>query len=497
MYRQLFVSLKDFYRFFRSPKATIIIIAVLTGLFFTGLVIPQKRFYQSRADYERWKTDNPNISFILESLKLNEIYVSPITIAFLGLFFANLAVVVGHRIPVVLRRAYLLDRARPDPDFSRIKDGPDVRAIVLRRFLRAGHDSPGSGEKEDIVREITGFLSKRLWSIIHMGDGRSLLAVKNRYSPLGFLFFHLSFILCLVGGLLLTYSRFSGKLLLTAGQDFYSDMTEFREIREPRIFKAIPPIGIRVDQVEPSYEGGIGTDLKVRMRFRYKNEEQDVLVKVNEPVKKGPVAVLASNIGVSPLFVLRASDGREISGGYFILRVLKGQEDSFEMPSLPYKFHVLFYPEYAVDNGKEYSKSLELKNPVVHLRIERDEKTVYEGNLGIKKAASFDGLQVAFEDVRYWVDFMVIREYGTAPLFIGFILGCLGLVMRLVFYQKELRFYLETSEDGYKVYVAGKSEYYIHSFREDLDELVRDLQKTLTGSLSNEYLEGEKNDKGS
>src|SRR3990172_5610738 len=204
MYQRFFIARsKDFYRFFRSPKCTITIIAVLTVLFFSGLVIPQKRFYQSRAQYEEWKSNYPYFSAVVEFFRLNEIYVAPVTIVFFAVFFANLLAVTLSRFPVVLRRAYLTDGGRSGASMSRIRELPEVRVLSVDncRVTTEVH--------KDTVKAIEVFFRKRMWSIIPTGDANSLLALRNRYSPFGFLFFHFSFILCLIVGLLVSYTRFS------------------------------------------------------------------------------------------------------------------------------------------------------------------------------------------------------------------------------------------------------------------------------------------------
>lgn len=455
---------------------TLIIISVLLVLFFAGLIIPQKVFFQSRAQYDAWKATYPIISGIIEFLRFNEMYVAPITIFFLTLFFINLIVVISYRIPVVFRRAYIPKKHFLDFDVERIKNDPNVRTVEI-----------SNSSARDISSDVKAFLKKRLWPLLGVKKDRALIAVRNRYSPFGFLFFHLSFMLCLIGGLLVMYTRFSGNLLLTEGQRFDSDIRQFRIIkRDPEIFKALPSLDITLEKVVPRYEGETAVDLDVRMTVKYQGDVEDVSVKINQPIKRGAVAILAENVGVSPLFVLKGKDGKELAGGYFSLNVLKGEEDSFDFEKMPYKFFVRFYPDYAIKDGKEYSLSKELKNPFVHLKIEREGKTVYEGSLGLGESAVFDSMNLFFSDIRYWVDFLFVREYGNVPLYISFLFGAIGLVMRLIFYQKTIRVYIEDKGESSLVYILGQSEYYRYSFGEEMDKLVLDI-KAVFGSSAQYY----------
>lgn len=79
--------MKRFYQFFRRPKVTIFIIAVLLALFLVGLIIPQKVLFTSRAQFDQWNADHPALAGVINALRLNEVYVAPITVFFLALFF--------------------------------------------------------------------------------------------------------------------------------------------------------------------------------------------------------------------------------------------------------------------------------------------------------------------------------------------------------------------------------------------------------------------------
>ncbi|MBI4839249.1 MAG: cytochrome c biogenesis protein ResB [Nitrospirae bacterium] len=384
-------ALRRFYRFFRSAKMTAIIISALLLLFFSGLIIPQKIFFQSKAQYDVWKAGNPILSWIIEALRLNEVYVAPITIFFMSLFFLNLIVVISQRVPLILKKAFII-KSIPLIDAEAVKNDANTKSFII----------PEDKAKEALSK-IKVFLRKRLWSVIDGDSSNAFLAVKNRYSPIGFLFFHLSFLLCLTGGLLVMYTRFSGELILTEGQEFYADLRAFRKItRDPKIFKALPPVGIFLEKVVPRYERDKATDLTVRMKVRYENDVKDEIIKINEPVTRGAMSIMAQNIGVSPLFVLRADDGKEIAGGYFSLNVFDGEEDSFEFENMPYKLHVRFYPDYEKKNNKEYTLSKDIKNPFIHLTILQEGLVVYENTIGKGQGAKFDSMSVSFEDVRYW-----------------------------------------------------------------------------------------------
>lgn len=477
MLRNIRQDLRRLYQFFRRPKATIFIITIVLVLFLIGLVVPQKGFYRSRAQFEQWNTDHPVLSFLISGLGLNEIYVAPITVFFLGLFFVNLLVVLIHRVPFVLRRSYIIDRRSTVAGMDRVKEDPQAFSIVV--------DEVPSLKEAGIAKTAASFFRRRFWFVMMSESGRSFVAVRNRFSPIGFIFFHISFIFCLVGGLLVMYTRFSGNLLLTEGEEFHSDIKQFRTIRnDPKIFHALPELGIKLLKVIPSYEGSVGTGLAVSMKVQYFSETVNAVTRVNEPFRKGAVSILPESTGISPLFILRKKGGEELQGGYFSLYVLKGQEDSFQLPDSPYVTYVQFYPDFAEEGGKPFTKSFEMRNPVFHLRIKEKGRVLYDGFRRVGEWAAFDGLELSCREIRHWADLLIVREYGTVPLFIGFFVGAIGLVMRLIFFQKTVRVHVEECGEVCTLYISGRSEYYQQMFREDLGRLILDLTSALKGSMA-------------
>lgn len=464
MYRKVIEGLKYCYGYFRSPKVTVFLISALIVLFVGGLVIPQKRFYQSKAQFDQWHVEHPLLSGVINSLQLNEIYVAPVTLFFLGLFFLNLLVVLAHRVPFVLRRCYLADRKTATSGLEKLKDDPRAMTIMI-------HD--GSPAKEELLAEKAArFFRKRFWSVIFSEERHSFVAVKNRFSPFGFLLFHVSFLFFLIGGLLIMYTRFSGNLALTEGEQFSSDIKQFSVIKsEPKIFHALPGFGMRLLRVTPSYVGSVGTDLDVAMEIESSQKKFETVLKVNHPVRIGAISILPENVDFAPLFILREKGGEELQGIYFSLYVLKGGEDSFEFAGVPYKIYVRFYPDFEELDGKPGTRSLAIRNPVFHIRVEKEGKILYEGNRVPGEWAAFDNFELSCSEIRYWVDFLVVREYGEVPLSLGFLLGVAGLTLRLIFFQKTVRVHIRNCDGRYALFIGGRSESFQHSFRDELGHL--------------------------
>ena len=61
----------------------------------------------------------------------------------------------------------------------------------------------------------------------------------------------------------------------------------------------------------------------------------------------------------------------------------------------------------------------------------------------------------------------------------GFLFASVGLIMRLVFYQRRIRLAIEYEDGKSILYMDGRSEYFQHSFKDELGTIVKELEKCL------------------
>jgi cytochrome c biogenesis protein ResB len=452
-------------RLFKGVKLSAVVIALLILIYFLGLVLPQKWMFLSEEHYNQWRDKNV-LNTLIDLIGFTDIYLSPVTMTLLTIFFVNLLVVIINRVPVILKRAYLMGES---PSFS-VNDLKKKNAKGI---------SPGTKDTE-IIAGIKTFFRKRRWSVIEGRESNTLIAIKNRFSPIGFLLFHISFLLCLIGGLLITYTRFSGELALTEGQEFRGDIKQFHNIiNDAKVLQKLPSLSLLLDKVEPKYENDIPTELLVKLKINYEGNMRNEMIRVNEPVHRGPMSIIAQSLGVSPLFIVQGPGGKELEGAYVTLNVLGGEEDAFQFDTdRSVKFRVKFYPDHIVEDGVDRTRSIELKNPAIHLVVEKEGEVINEGT--IMQGEYMDlgtHTKIGFKEIRYWAKFMIVREYGKMPLVAGFLFASLGLVMRLVFYQRRIRIAIEYAGNKPIIYIDGRSEYFRHSFKDELEMNVNDLER--------------------
>lgn len=458
-------KLKSFYRWFKKPRTTVYILITLVILYGLGLVIPQIVFFDSRLEYDAWLDSTPYLYHFIDYIGFTDIYLSPVTLFFVSLFFINLLAVTIDRIPILLKRAYIGEEAFPRFSSDELRRSDGVRQITVKG-------------KEALQGPVDEYFKKKGWFTLFSQDGSRLVAVKNRLTVFGFLLFHLSFFFILAGALLFFYSRFSGYVVLTEGETFTGNLGQFKKIiRKPQLEPDFSSFIFTLEKVKMSYQGDKRADLDMTLNLSSGDRNEKAVIGINKPLKKGVFAVLSNNAGVSPLFILYDNEKEvELDGAWVSLNVLEGREDRFffgQTPDLVYE--TWFFPDYVVEGGMETSKSHEIRNPAFHIIVRKDIVRLAEKTIRPGQSISFGKYRLTFADLRLWGELMIIRERGPLPLVAGFILAITGLIMRLIFYRREVKLVIE----GDSLLVLGKSDLHPYSFEEEMDRMAEELVSLL------------------
>jgi cytochrome c biogenesis protein len=335
---------------FRKPRVTFSLILILVTLFVLGLFIPQKWSFESREQYGDWIAARPIIGPVLDFLGFTDIYTSPITLVFLTLFYINLLLVVANRVPLVIKKALLRDR-------------DEATAFTLDDLKRSGRCREliiAAGDQKEAGNRIRSFFQNRAWSLRQTETGDKTLAVRNRLSAVGFLLFHLSFLLCLTGGLTIYYTRFSGRIALTEGEAFEGNLGQFYLIdRRPRVLRELPSLSFRLEKAVYEYEERQPSRLEAVLSIRSDDTGTTERIGVNQPVERGAYTILAVNAGVSPLFIIReAKTGADRDGAWVRLDATEDQEDMFRFDILgDLDLYAKFFPDYVADHVPQHPQS--------------------------------------------------------------------------------------------------------------------------------------------
>jgi len=425
-------------KFLGSLRFTIVLICLLGVIFAVGLMIPQKSLVKEI--YFDWQQNSPALVAFLDALQLTEIYTSWVTLTIWLLFFVNLAIVMWQRMPLVKKRIEM--------PASRIVPPETATGYLFRGSYPLPEGVDGA--------EVLARLGKRGYAVL--GDARGFLAVRNRYSPLAFAFFHLSFFLILMGGAISIYTTFIGYVDLAQDEPFDGRLENYNAAPRPALPKigTVPKASFAITSVTPTVVSNTPTGISVKLRD---GEGKTHELGINTPYKTDHTYFVFKHLGVTPLFVLKDAGGRDIEGAYFKLDVLQGRQDQFTLGGLT--FNAYFFPDHALNQeGKHSTKSQEFKNPAFYLIAERDGKVIGEGALKQGGALKIADYTVELREHPFWVRFYVIKERGTSILYTGFAIACVAVIWRLLLYRREIVGAVREEEGGGTLVVAAKSEFY-------------------------------------
>lgn len=445
----------------RSLKFTVFLIICLAVIFLLGVIIPQKNLL-GKDIYLQWKQRNPDLISFLEFIKFTEIYISPITIALWSLFFLNLAFIMSNRIPFIWRKCF-------------------------RESLPSNVDAVKNSRRFEIINcidinNIKTALVKNGYKVFDKDN--AFWAVKNRFSPLATILFHLSFFLLLSGGVISFYTQFKGEVDLAVGESFAG---QYSWIKKPKIGD-IPSTKLIVEEVKPTY---YLKTVPVSLDVLIQTKNGRKAIGINRPYKEGGLSFVIKNIDIAPLLVLTDAEGKEIDGAYVKLKGLGGNEDNFLMKG--YEFRTVFFTDYyakALNNTDETAnlpqalkqtpmtqevtvQPKEVVNPAFDMAVLKDGKLLNKKTIKIGEAIDFNGHRLAFSGLTYWVRFYVVKEYGIWVIYAGFTLMLFALTIRFLFFRRDISGIVH----GDSLYVGGKGDFFPALFDDEFRRIAHGSSK--------------------
>jgi cytochrome c biogenesis protein ResB len=437
------------FRRFISARFTVGLLCLLALLLLLNVAVPQQSVLGDERYAAVLEEGGAGTWFVLETLGLGRMATSPVFLAVLGLFFLNLASVLLARLKPTWHRVGLKPRSEKG----------------LRAWARMEETHSGPLTEDWSAGRIVNVLRGHGYQVRRPGK-QTVWAVKHRTAPLGFLVFHLSFFLLFAGGVAIYYTRFVGTAIVSEGQPFngeYSAVVRASPLGGP------PPLRFVVEEVEARMENGQPVHLAADLRFEQAGAAGIRRSRVNHPADWGSASILVEKAGLAPVLWLQDARGFTLDRVVAPARTFATVTTEVEMADGEWKATV--YPLLA---GDPFPERQDLAEISMDIEIWHGEEELFSGKLRPGEAASFPGGRLVMEELRYWVGLRVIRERGGGLLIVGFTLGVIGLVWRLLWYRREIAL---TWENGV-FRLVGRSEYFSAPFEAELASLARMLKET-------------------
>jgi hypothetical protein len=326
-----------------------------------------------------------------------------------GLLLVNTGVCLWNRLPTLRRDLSLRPRWGERP--------PDWSVDVDRQV-----------GPEDARRLLGGLGYRPAWE-----DAGRVGGVRRRWTALGTYLFHGAFFLLAIGFLLTLLARQESRVWVAVGEEFDSRSDQFLSTSAPRIFSAgVPSLGFRVDRISPEFwrDQMLFTSLEADLEFPGGSTST---TRINRPLWVGPATFLRlSGFGYTPRYELVDRDGGVVDSAFVKLNVFPpGQRDYFVVPGYPHRFYVEVLPDFEMQEGSPVNRSLNLANPGVVLRVARGRLPLGGTFLATGQGFEFEGLTMRFPEIRYWGEFSIVGDPGAPVLFAAYLLGFVGLLLKL------------------------------------------------------------------
>jgi hypothetical protein len=228
-------------------------------------------------------------------------------------------------------------------------------------------------------------------------------------------------VLLIVSGFWLSYlTRFSGEVVLTEGQTFYSGHNDYipETVYRGR-FSTIPDIALKLDKVIPSFssDGQKLTSLKASFEVAGKESKDadEFIITDGLPRLIDGSLLRIKKLGYSPRYALKSKEGKVLDSSFMYMKLFPpGSEDNFRLLS-PLTYYVRYYP-YGHDGGTE---------PLIGLRIVRNKDIVFDDKIKLVEDAVFENSRISFDEVRHWSILTITHDRGVMLYIPGFILAVL------------------------------------------------------------------------
>lgn len=343
---------------------------------------------------------------------------------------------------------------------------PAVSAFQVKRVIDLGpqHD----------ITDVAEHLSRR-WTLVEKVEGGSLVLTTGKEGFWGSMLFHAGLLLMLIAATLTAVTLFSAELLLTQGLPLPLGREGFLKIwREPLIAPAFPDGEIALDEFKAVFKDErFPVDYVARVRVSDDSGERSADVRVNDPLKVGQIQYTLDNYGYAPEFTIKNKTGELIFEGYVSLVLRKENEDYFDIPGTDMRLFVRLFPDFVMTGTGPSTRSEELNNPVLGLRLTKGIETVRGKLLKMGKTVEIGDIQVAAGELRPWAHFGAARDMGQPVLFASIIIMTGGLLLRFYYYEKWLRVTL----DNTRVEVAGYSRYFPALFKGEVERIADELSE--------------------
>ncbi len=249
------------------------------------------------------------------------------------------------------------------------------------------------------------------------------------------LFFHISFVIIAMGiGVSLVY-RFEGEAVVLEEGLFMGEEKEYIRHNAGRNFHTLAPkdVGFYVEKIEPVFweHRLYFTGLKATIRYPPATSANTADIELNRGPTIGGARLRLTGYGIVPEVIIKKGTDIVLKDVLRVNVFPPGNEDHIELGS--YRIYMRLYPDYHTDEkGRPSTRSMYIREPALHVRVEWLSRTLYNGVLRPGESVRFMDMKLTFTGTRRFVTVGVVKDPGEWFVFAGFVLAGGSLILRLL-----------------------------------------------------------------
>jgi len=447
-----------------SRNVAIVLLTVITIMLAVGAWLPNPAL-MSAEHGERMMTEHPYFYWLGERYNSQKM-ASGYVFGFIGVLL-----IVSTTICSV-DRLMKLSGTSARPDYFPQTGG------LLRRVVAIDRAEDRGMVRQDLLHWLK---RNRFRTVVDQaGDHVMIKGIRGTIGFWGSIMFHCILITALFGLVAYYLAGYRGRLVFTEGQSYALQEESFYLIEKKPIWgMRLPQVKMGLlsqyslyDQKDPLYP------LEHVARFRVTDigsgMSADKDIKINEPLMIGDKKFLLIRGGFSPRIYIKDMTGRTVLDTYVALSDEGGTRDGFTM-SDGTQVKVKLYPEKGEEKGKVYSKSMQLLNPHIALKIVEKGVYVFNKLVPLGKEMREGGYTVFFPNVKKWVELEMVDEPGIGFFFMISFAGLAGVLARILDPEERVYFSFSGSGEEYSLEINAFSRHYAGLLDERLNALAEKI----------------------
>lgn len=310
-------------------------------------------------------------------------------------------------------------------------------------------------------------LRRRRWRTTVSDNAGGILIEAQKGSSMGFwgsVVFHAGMVVCFLAAPVTALTVFRGEFLITEGIPI-----PFREglvSHEGKPLSALPDGEILVSDLRGVYaEGKFKVDFGGTMHIGGK----DFPFSVNNPVSIDGYQFSLQEFGDSVRMV--GEKAGSVFFDYFLNLRHPQSGDYFNIEEESLTLYVRFFPDFYREGGRVGSRTKEMKNPVILLKVLENGTEMINAFVRLGEEIRIGEYTMTFAEVKHWVSFVVVRERGVPVMVTGMVIGIAGLLVRFLSNERRMEMTLREGPAGTTFVLKGYSRYYPAFLEKEVREI--------------------------